>query len=164
MRQIDAATRDDTMPSGLLGSCRTVSEKVPMLGMGAPGCPGSSLALFTLLEATMSVESRRTFLSSTGKFLLSTVALGSIAGNAVAEHTHPQEASEDGHAIDAASENVCGTCQFWGGMRKISNDKKEVIAQSMGWCNNPDSPNHQKLTAADHQMNKPGIWKKWPAL
>ena len=49
-------------------------------------------------------------------------------------------------------------------MRKISADRKQVIAQSMGWCNNPDSPNHQKLTAADHQMNKPGIWKKWPAL
>lgn len=112
----------------------------------------------------MSVENRRNFLASAGRLLVSTVALGSVAGTAVAEHMHPQAASDDGHAIDAASKNTCGTCQFWGGMRKISESKSEVIAQSMGWCNNPDSPNYQKLTAADHQMNKPGIWKKWPAL
>ncbi len=49
-------------------------------------------------------------------------------------------------------------------MRKVSGDRKEVFAQSMGWCNNPDSPNYQKLTSADHQMKKPGIWKKWAAL
>ena len=41
----------------------------------------------------------------------------------------------------------------------------EVIAQSMGWCNNPDSPNYQKLKTADpDEMKKPGVWKKWPAL
>jgi hypothetical protein len=66
--------------------------------------------------------------------------------------------------VDAAAENTCATCQFWGGMRKISDDKTTLTAQSMGWCNNPSSPNHQKLTAADHRMKKPGIWTKWPAL
>jgi hypothetical protein len=112
----------------------------------------------------MSAESRRAFITTAGKLLVSTVAIGSIAGNTLAEHTHPQEGSEDGHAIDATSENVCGTCLFWGGMRKIADEKKQVIAQSMGWCNNPDSPNYRKLTAVDHQMKKPDIWKKWPAL
>ena len=112
----------------------------------------------------MSVESRRRFLASSGRLLLSSVALGSIAAHAADEHAQMHGGRGDGLAIDASAENRCGTCQFWGGMRKISDDKKEVIAQSMGWCNNPDSPNHQKLTAADHEMKKPGIWKKWPAL
>ena len=45
-----------------------------------------------------------------------------------------------------------------------SEDKKTVVAQSMGWCNNPDSPNYQKLTMADHQMKKVGVWKKWHVI
>jgi anaerobic selenocysteine-containing dehydrogenase len=112
----------------------------------------------------MSFVSRRKFLATSGKLLVSMFALGSIAAHATAEHAHMRGGSEDGLAVDATSKDICGTCQFWGGMRKISDDKKEVIAQSMGWCNNPDSPNYQKLTAADHEMKKPGIWKKWPAL
>ena len=112
----------------------------------------------------MSVESRRNFLATSGKLLVSTVALGSIAAHATEEHAHMHGGSGDGLAVDATSKNMCATCQFWGGMRRISDDNKEVIAQSMGWCNNPDSPNHRKLTAADHQMNKPGIWTRWPAL
>jgi hypothetical protein len=40
----------------------------------------------------------------------------------------------------------------------------QVIAQSMGWCNNPDSPNHQKLTEANHHMKKAGVWQKWAVL
>jgi anaerobic selenocysteine-containing dehydrogenase len=110
----------------------------------------------------MSCASRRSFLAASGKLLVGTVALGSIAAHAAEEHAHA--GSGHGLAVDATSENTCGTCQFWGGMRKISDDKKEVITQSMGWCNNPNSPNHQKLTTADHVMKKPQIWKKWAAL
>jgi anaerobic selenocysteine-containing dehydrogenase len=112
----------------------------------------------------MSVESRRSFLTTAGTLLVSAATIGTIAAHASEEHAHSHGSSGDGLAIDASSMNVCGTCQFWGGMRMISTDKKEVFAQSMGWCNNPDSPNHQKLTAADHRMNKPGLWEKWPAL
>ena len=112
----------------------------------------------------MSVESRRSFLTSSGKLLVSTVALGTIAAHAIQAHARMQGGSEDGLAVPAAAKDTCGTCQFWGGMRKISEDKKEVAAQSMGWCNNPDSPNYQKLTAADNRMKKTGVWKKWPAL
>jgi anaerobic selenocysteine-containing dehydrogenase len=110
----------------------------------------------------MSLESRRNFLASSGTLLLGAVALGPLA--AYATEDRAQAGSGQGHRIDAKTQNTCGTCQFWGGMRKVSKDKTEVVAQSMGWCNNPDSPNYQKLTMADHEMKKAGIWKKWAAL
>jgi hypothetical protein len=112
----------------------------------------------------MSSESRRKFLTDSGKLILGTVAFSSLAVQAAEHEHHMHMGSGDGHAVDANAKELCGTCQFWGGMRKISQDKQQVIVQSMGWCNNPDSPNHLKLTPADHQMKKPGIWKKWPAL
>jgi anaerobic selenocysteine-containing dehydrogenase len=113
-------------------------------------------------EYIMNDESRRSFLAATGKLLVGAAALGSLTAHAAEEHR--QSGSGHGLVIDAAVESRCATCQFWGGMRKVSDDKKQVIAQSMGWCNNPDSPNHQKLTAADHHMKKPGVWTKWTVL
>ena len=113
-------------------------------------------------EYIMNDESRRSFLTATGKLLVGAAALGSLTAHAAEEHQHG--GSGDGLVIDAALESRCATCQYWGGMRKVSDDKKQVIAQSMGWCNNPDSPNHQKLTAADHHMKKPGVWIKWTVL
>jgi anaerobic selenocysteine-containing dehydrogenase len=110
----------------------------------------------------MNCKSRRSFLSASGKLFAGAAALGPLAAYAAQEH----EAHGSGHGliVDAASQNRCATCQFWGGMRKVSEDKTQVIAQSMGWCNNPDSPNHHKLTAADHHMKKAGVWKKWTVL
>ena len=113
-------------------------------------------------EYIMNEESRRSFLTATGKLLVGAAALGSLTAHAAEEHNHGGSGS--GLMLDATLESRCATCQFWGGMRKVSEDKKQVITQSMGWCNNPDSPNHQKLTAADHHMKKPGIWKKWAVL
>ena len=110
----------------------------------------------------MNDESRRSFLTATGKLLVGAAALGSLTAHAAEEHDHG--GSGNGLVLDAAMESRCATCQFWGGMRKVSVDKKQVITQSMGWCNNPDSPNHQKLTAADHLMNKAGVWVKWAIL
>jgi anaerobic selenocysteine-containing dehydrogenase len=110
----------------------------------------------------MNHKSRRNFITTSGKLLVGAAALGSLATYAADEHR--QASSGSGLVVDAATQNRCATCQFWGGMRKVSDDKKQVTAQSMGWCNNPDSPNHQKLTAADHHMMKPGIWKKWAVL
>ncbi len=111
----------------------------------------------------MSSESRRNFLAASGTLLATTATLGSFAAQA-SSHGHMHHGSADGHAIDASTTDTCATCQYWGGMRKISKDKKQVFAQSMGWCNNPNSMNHQKLTMADHKMKKTGIWKKWGAL
>ena len=111
----------------------------------------------------MGSKSRRQFLITSGKFLVDTTALGSLTAYA-GEHAHHGHSSGNGIEISASQKNTCATCQYWGGMRKVSKDRKLVTAQSMGWCNNPDSPNHQKLTGADHKMQKPGIWKKWAAL
>jgi hypothetical protein len=86
-----------------------------------------------------------------------------VAQASAEEHAHTS-ASADGESLDAGMQSRCGTCQFWGGMRKISADHKSVFAQSLGWCNNPKSPNYGKLTNAQHEMTDPGIWTKWPAL
>jgi anaerobic selenocysteine-containing dehydrogenase len=110
----------------------------------------------------MSSESRRSFLASSGKLIVGTIALGSIG--AYAADTSMPARSGQGLAIAATSRNVCATCQFWGGMRKISDDKTQVLAQSMGWCNNPNSRHHGQLTAADHDMSKMHVWRKWAAL
>ncbi|MCB2261527.1 MAG: hypothetical protein LGR52_01070 [Candidatus Thiosymbion ectosymbiont of Robbea hypermnestra] len=120
----------------------------------------------------MSLETRRGFLAASGKLLVGTVALASVGARASDEHQceheheheHGHGGSGKGRLFDATAEGICGTCQFWGGMRKISDDKKKVIAQSMGWCNNPASPHHGMLTMADHEMNPIDIWKKWSAL
>jgi anaerobic selenocysteine-containing dehydrogenase len=108
-------------------------------------------------------KTRRDFLTNSAKFIAGSAALAA-GGVIAASHEHDHGAAGEGMAVDAAAKDTCGTCQYWGGMRKISKDKKQVTAQSMGWCNNPDSMNYQKLTTADHMMKKPGIWKKWTAI
>jgi len=111
----------------------------------------------------MSKETRRTFLTSTISLAAATIAVastGAIAGS----HEHNHGGTGNGQKIDASVKDTCATCQFWGGMRKVSKDKSSVTTQSMGWCNNPDSTNYQKLTAADHMMKKTGVWEKWSAL
>jgi anaerobic selenocysteine-containing dehydrogenase len=110
-------------------------------------------------------QNRRTFTMQ-----MAGVAAAAAAGIGTAEAAeHHHEAmmsapSADGWNLAADTRFRCGTCQFWGGMRKISGDKKQVNAVSLGWCNNPASPNYQELTSAVHEMNKPGVWTKWGAL
>ena len=73
----------------------------------------------------MSSNTRRAFLSDSGKLIAGAIALGSISAHTVAaEHEHEHGGAGDGHALDASTENTCATCQFWGGMRKISDDKR----------------------------------------
>jgi len=56
----------------------------------------------------------------------------------------------------------CGTCEFWGGPRRISSDGKTITVTGLGWCNNPNSPNYQKMTTPDH--GPMDTWRKWGAL
>ena len=110
----------------------------------------------------MTFESRRAFVSDVCKLAVGAIAIGSLSANAA--ETPEAGVSGDGVAVDTTAENRCATCQFWGGMRKVSEDKAQVLAQSLGWCNNANSPNHGKLTPPDHEMKKAGVWKRWAAL
>lgn len=68
----------------------------------------------------------------------------------------------DGYHLPSGTEQRCGTCNFWGGQRRLSPDGGEVIVGGLGWCNNPDSPNYQKLTAPDHGPMP--AWVRWTVL
>jgi hypothetical protein len=101
------------------------------------------------------------------KFLTTTVALAAgatVFSTSAHAGSHGDHGEGMGMQIDATEKDTCATCQYWGGMRKVSRDKSVVTAQSMGWCNNPDSMNYQKMTNADRKMKKTGIWQKWAAL
>jgi hypothetical protein len=110
----------------------------------------------------MSLDTRRSFLTHAGTLALGVTVLGPLVADAAEPHAHA--AGGEGLALEASMTSRCGTCEFWGGMRKLAADRKLVTAQSMGWCNNPKSPQHQKLTAPDHEMNLSGVWTKWGAL
>jgi hypothetical protein len=68
----------------------------------------------------------------------------------------------DGYIMGASVKQHCGTCEFWGGPRRLSEDKKDLTITGLGWCNNPASPNYQKLTSPDH--GPMDTWRKWSVL
>ena len=110
-------------------------------------------------------QNRRTF-----SMQVAGIAAAAAAGIGTAEAAEPHHEAEisgptaDGWKLASDTKSHCGTCQFWGGMRKISDDKKQVVAVSLGWCNNPDSPNYHNMTPPVHEMTEPNIWRKWGAL
>jgi anaerobic selenocysteine-containing dehydrogenase len=112
----------------------------------------------------MSDKARRNFLSNSAKLLAATASFTAVGAYASSHGNKEHTSSGNGLVLDASKKDICATCQFWGGMRKVSKDKKTVTAQSMGWCNNTNSMSYQKLTSADKVMKKTGIWKKWSAL
>jgi hypothetical protein len=111
----------------------------------------------------MNEQTRRRFISRSGTLIATTAAMG-LTQSAVSQDHSQHGGAGDGLRVSTSLEKTCATCRYWGGMRRVAKDKSEVTTQSMGWCNNPDSPNFSKLTQADHQMKKPGIWEKWSVL
>lgn len=99
-------------------------------------------------------QNRRSFMAKAAA--IGAVAVGSakLADDAMAKGA--------GLTVSASTENQCATCDFWGGARHISADKKNVTAMGPGFCNNPKSPMYQKKTPPDHKMNE--TWTKWGAL
>jgi hypothetical protein len=85
--------------------------------------------------------------------------------DAAAQHSGGSvgHAEAEGYVVDAATADYCATCTFWGGSRRVSTDGKGVTTTGLGWCNNPASPNYQKLTTPDHGPMT-GVWRKWEAL
>lgn len=112
----------------------------------------------------MSDQERRDFLCGSVKLLIGASALASTSAFASSDGGHMDHGSGHGLEIDASTKDTCATCQYWGGMRKLSDAKDMVVTQSMGWCNNPDSMNFQRLTTADHKMKKTGVWRKWDII
>jgi hypothetical protein len=67
-----------------------------------------------------------------------------------------------GYVMPTGIDRHCGTCEFWGGPRRISSDGKTITFSGLGWCNNPKSPNYQKMTTPDH--GPMDTWRKWGPL
>lgn len=101
-------------------------------------------------------RSRRDFIERSARIGLGAV----LAGVLVAERSTPAHAVEMTFSSD--TQGRCVTCTFWGGIRRISEDGKSVMVESLGYCSNPKSANYQKTTTP---MNGPmEAWRRWQAL
>lgn len=98
----------------------------------------------------------------------SVIGLGVLAGwgaRALATEQMKQHHGTRGVAAvvtDASEQGVCATCRFWGGMRRVSEDKQSVYSESLGWCNNPASHHYQTTTTPVTGPMK--SWQKWEAI
>jgi len=106
----------------------------------------------------MHSQTRRTFLG----LVACGLGVGAGATRALAAAEHASGDSATAFAIAADTKDRCGTCQFWGGRRRVSDDGKSVLAESLGTCNNPPSHNFRKVTTPE--TGPMPLWKKWEAL
>jgi hypothetical protein len=98
-------------------------------------------------------------------------AAGSILGAGIlsraeagehAAHGALGHGSAEGYVMDSQLAKHCATCEYWGGSRRVSQDGKTLLVTGLGWCNNPNSRNYQKLTSPEH--GPMDAWKKWQVL
>jgi hypothetical protein len=68
----------------------------------------------------------------------------------------------DGYVMQSDVTQRCATCEFWGGPRRLAADGKTITVTGLGWCNNKQSPNFQKITSPEHGPME--VWKKWQVL
>ena len=100
--------------------------------------------------------SRRDAMRGGAKLALGAVAAGAFAG------TISREAEAASLSLASDTKSKCATCEFWGGQRQLSQDGKSLMVSSLGYCNNPKSPNYQKVTGP--QTGPMAVWKKWGAI
>ncbi len=103
----------------------------------------------------------RTCVLVSGSLFAATVPIGARA----TEHAGSAmlgKGGSDGYIMDSETTQRCGTCVFWGGPRRVGQDGKTITVMGLGWCNNPQSPNYQKMTSPDH--GPMSHWRKWPAI
>jgi hypothetical protein len=120
--------------------------------------------------AKQQITDRRAFVRTgaavVGSIVLAPAMAGAAQATSQATHSEPVmpvgHAEADGYVIEATTTRHCGTCEFWGGPRRISTDRKKITTTGLGWCNNPISPDYQKQTTPDH--GPMDVWKKWQAL
>jgi anaerobic selenocysteine-containing dehydrogenase len=110
-------------------------------------------------------ETRRNLLRHSGS-LMTVGMLGAFAATAQAADEHsahkPGPKGVAAVVVNASTEKICATCRFWGGTRRVTEDKKSVHCESLGWCNNTASPNYQHMTTPT--MGPMEGWRKWEAL
>ncbi len=102
---------------------------------------------------------RRRFIYRTGQLLA-----GGLLGSTLlrAQAADAPASSDDFYTMDAATKGKCATCEYWGGVRRLTKDQKQVLVQSLGWCNNPASHNYQRLTTPETGPMQ--SWTKWGVL
>jgi anaerobic selenocysteine-containing dehydrogenase len=98
---------------------------------------------------------RRDFVHRSGQIALGVV----VAGGVLAA---PKEAGAVSFEADAKAEGICITCAFWGGIRLVSDNGQKVMAESLGYCNNPKSEHYRMTTTPTTGPMK--SWTRWPAL
>jgi hypothetical protein len=104
---------------------------------------------------------RRTFLLKASVAVGAALLAPAVIASAAAE-TMIGRGGSDGYIMDTTVTRHCGTCEFWGGPRRVSEDSKTLTITGLGWCNNPSSPNYQKLTSSDH--GPMDTWRRWRVL
>lgn len=115
-----------------------------------------------------SANGRRDFLKRALGVAATTMAGGAFATRAVAGEREGHDSDTlgkggvNGYVMRSSVEKHCGTCEFWGGQRRVSKDGKHLTVTSLGWCNNPNSPNFRKMTSPEH--GPMDVWKKWSVL
>jgi len=115
-------------------------------------------------EKSAFVTSRRRLLTS-GSAVIAGATLVGLSATALAETGDEGPEPTKGRRavyVDATTEGVCATCQFWGGTRRITRDGRSVLGESLGWCNNRESPAFLTMRSPDAGPMK--AWRKWDAL
>lgn len=87
------------------------------------------------------------------------ILLAAAAAMVLVGTSHPTRAQEV--RIPTNARQKCATCQFWGGRRSVSSDRRSVIASGTGLCNNPRSPVYGRQTRPDQGAP---VWQRWQAL
>ena len=115
----------------------------------------------------LSVE-RRAFLLKTGAVAVGSMLAAGGVRQAVAAEPEGKamemmgQGGPDGYVMHSNVVQRCGTCEFWGGPRRLAQDGKSITITGLGWCNNPQSANYQKMTSPEH--GPMAVWKKWQLI
>ena len=108
---------------------------------------------------------RRAFMLRTSAVMAAAI-VPTVIGTADAtaeEHQHGMmtgHIGNDGYTMPASVKG-CGTCEFWGGPRRVSKDGKNITFTGLGWCNNAKCSGFQGMSSPDHQC---GTWQNWSIL
>jgi hypothetical protein len=90
----------------------------------------------------------KSFTAAAGSVLAAAIIRPAIAAEAAGDAMLGHGGTE-GYVLPSTVTQHCGTCEFWGGPRRLSKDGKSITVSGLGWCNNPASPNYEKMTSPE---------------